>query len=95
MFLLRSVGLSARIVGPTRAGVTSASELVRAKDRYFPAGASKKSARYHLVVRTCSSTARLPEIEKLRPDLKTHQDLHRFSIEQVRRGQYYEQNMAL
>ena len=83
MFLVRSVGLGAKVVGPTRASVTSASDLVRAKDRFFPAGASKKSARFHLVLRGCSSTARLPEIEKLRPDLKTHQDLYRFSIEQV------------
>ena len=85
MFLVRSVGLGAKVVGPTRACVTSASDLVRAKDRFFPAGAgaSKKSARFHLVLRGCSSTARLPEIEKLRPDLKTHQDLYRFSIEQV------------
>jgi hypothetical protein len=30
-----------------------------------------------------SSTARLPEIEKLRPDLKTHDDLYKFSINEV------------
>jgi hypothetical protein len=29
-----------------------------------------------------TSLNRLPEIEKIRPDLKSHQDLHRFSIEQ-------------
>ena len=31
-----------------------------------------------------SSTARLPEIQKIRPDLKTHEEIYRFSIEQVK-----------
>ena len=31
-----------------------------------------------------ASTARLPELTKLRPDLKTHEDIYRFSVEQVR-----------
>jgi len=33
----------------------------------------------------CASTAKIPEILSLKPELKTHQDLHKFSIEEVKK----------
>jgi hypothetical protein len=49
------------------------------KDRLL---ASKLSVRYNVLGRACS-TALLPEIQKIRPDLKTHEELYRFSIDEV------------
>ncbi len=82
MFLVRSscrVGLGQCLFRPSLC-ISSASESVsRSIRNRLPA-----SNRFNVTARGCStSTARLPEIQKIRPDLKTHEELYRFSIEQV------------